>query len=127
MPGEIAVDDHPCFSESASLHFGRIHLPVAPKCNIQCNYCDRRYDCANENRPGVAAEILQPEEAAKKVGNIIKAEPLIRFYAPDIEEEHERYYDLNSMNSLLGKRYMLVGYHRFLIGFNQVFCYERLG
>ena len=78
MSGKTGADHHPCFSESAALHYGRIHLPVAPKCNIQCNYCDRRYDCANENRPGVAAEILQPEEAAKKVGDIIKKEPYIR-------------------------------------------------
>ena len=78
MPGEIAVDDHPCFSAPASLHCGRIHLPVAPRCNIQCNYCDRRYDCANENRPGVTAEILKPEEAVKKVENIVRTEPRIK-------------------------------------------------
>ena len=29
---------------------GRVHLPVAPKCNIKCNYCNRKYDCVNESR-----------------------------------------------------------------------------
>ncbi|MCE8472319.1 radical SAM protein, partial [Rhodovulum sulfidophilum] len=40
---------------------------VAPACNIQCNYCNRKYDCANESRPGVVSERLTPEQAARKV------------------------------------------------------------
>lgn len=55
--------NHPCFSASASGHWGRIHLPVAPECNIQCNYCNRRYDCANESRPGVTSRVLLPGDA----------------------------------------------------------------
>jgi nitrogen fixation protein NifB len=44
-----------------------MHVAVAPACNIQCNYCNRKYDCANESRPGVVSERLTPEQAAKKV------------------------------------------------------------
>lgn len=44
-----------------------MHVAVAPACNIQCNYCNRKYDCANESRPGVVSELLTPEEAAHKV------------------------------------------------------------
>jgi nitrogen fixation protein NifB len=55
--------NHPCFSDSARHAFGRIHLPVAPKCNIQCNFCDRRFDCLNESRPGVSSVILSPHQA----------------------------------------------------------------
>ena len=43
-----------------------MHVAVAPACNIQCNYCNRKYDCANESRPGVVSERLTPEQAAKK-------------------------------------------------------------
>ncbi|GBF86101.1 NifB protein [Aphanothece sacrum FPU3] len=43
-----------------------MHVAVAPACNIQCNYCNRKYDCANESRPGVVSEVLTPEEAAHK-------------------------------------------------------------
>ncbi len=32
---------HPCFSCNAK-EYARIHLPVAPRCNIQCNYCCER-------------------------------------------------------------------------------------
>ena len=41
-------------------------MPVAPACNIQCNYCNRLYDCVNESRPGVTSEVLLPEEALEK-------------------------------------------------------------
>ncbi len=51
---------HPCFDKHASKTFGRIHLPVAPKCNIQCAYCNRKFDCANESRPGVTSNLLSP-------------------------------------------------------------------
>ncbi len=53
---------HPCFNCGAH-QYARIHLPIAPKCNISCNYCVRKYDCPNESRPGVTTGVLQPEEA----------------------------------------------------------------
>jgi len=59
---------HPCFNPSATERFGRIHLPVAPDCNIRCGYCDRRHDCVNESRPGVTSRILDPERALAHLG-----------------------------------------------------------
>ena len=44
------IKDHPCYSEEAHHYFARMHVAVAPACNIQCNYCNRKYDCANESR-----------------------------------------------------------------------------
>ncbi|MFT9180279.1 MAG: nitrogenase cofactor biosynthesis protein NifB [Zymomonas mobilis] len=61
------VKDHPCYSEEAHQYFARMHVAVAPACNIQCNYCNRKYDCANESRPGVVSERLTPEQALRKV------------------------------------------------------------
>ncbi|OCQ90684.1 nitrogenase cofactor biosynthesis protein NifB [Nostoc sp. MBR 210] len=60
------IAKHPCYSEEAHHHYARMHVAVAPACNIQCNYCNRKYDCANESRPGVVSELLTPEEAAHK-------------------------------------------------------------
>ncbi len=57
---------HPCYSAEAHHKYARIHLPVAPRCNIQCNYCNRKFDCVNESRPGVTSEILTPELAGLK-------------------------------------------------------------
>ena len=61
------IDSHPCFSKEAHHKFGRIHLPVAPACSIQCRYCIRKYDCANESRPGVSSRILDVDEAVDRV------------------------------------------------------------
>ena len=61
------VQDHPCYSEDAHHYFARMHVAVAPACNIQCNYCNRKYDCANESRPGVVSELLNPQQAVTKV------------------------------------------------------------
>jgi nitrogen fixation protein NifB len=61
------INNHPCYSKDAHHHFARIHVAVAPACNIQCNYCNRKYDCSNESRPGVTSYKLNPEEALKKV------------------------------------------------------------
>ncbi len=61
------IKNHPCYSEEAHHHFARMHVAVAPACNIQCHYCNRKYDCSNESRPGVVSEKLTPELAARKV------------------------------------------------------------
>ncbi|GAB6183651.1 radical SAM protein [Thermodesulfovibrio hydrogeniphilus] len=65
---------HPCFSKEAHKKYGRVHLPVAPNCNISCNYCDRRYDCVNESRPGVSSRILTPYEALERLSIIMDRE-----------------------------------------------------
>ncbi len=57
---------HPCFSYEAHKKFARMHLPVAPRCNIGCNYCNRKFDCVHESRPGVTSEVLTPEMAFDK-------------------------------------------------------------
>ncbi|MGE4398732.1 MAG: nitrogenase cofactor biosynthesis protein NifB [Campylobacterales bacterium] len=104
------INDHPCYSKDAHYSYARIHLPVAPACNIQCNYCNRKFDCSNESRPGVTSQKLKPLDALKKVllvGSEIKnlsvvgiagpgdalANPqktfetlaLVREYAPDLK------------------------------------------
>jgi len=65
------TETHPCFNCSGG-KYARIHLPIAPKCNVQCNYCLRKYDCPNESRPGVTTQILNPEEAFAKY-KLVKA------------------------------------------------------
>ena len=70
---------HPCYSEAAHSRYGRIHLPVAPRCNIHCNYCDRRLgDCYHSFRPGVTRRVMEPEETVEWVARALKAEPRLR-------------------------------------------------
>jgi nitrogen fixation protein NifB len=72
------IREHPCFSERACHAFGRAHVPVAPKCNIQCNYCIRDFDCVNESRPGVASKVLSPDEAVDLIRNAMEKFPYIK-------------------------------------------------
>jgi len=70
-------DVHPCFSMTASHTHGRIHLPVAAKCNIQCNYCNRKTDCPNESRPGVTSTLLKPAQAIEFLRRSVAHDPRI--------------------------------------------------
>ena len=69
--------NHPCFHADAKGKFGRVHLPVAPKCNIKCNFCDRKYDCVNESRPGVTSTLLSPQQAGVYMQKVLEKEPRI--------------------------------------------------
>ena len=66
-PTKLPISEHPCFDEAAAARTARVHLPVAPKCNVQCNYCNRKFDCVSESRPGVSSQVLTPEEALRYV------------------------------------------------------------
>lgn len=74
QPGQTT---HPCFYAGARDRFGRIHLPVASSCNIQCSYCRRDYNCPNENRPGATKEVLHPEEALARLERALQEMPHI--------------------------------------------------
>jgi len=74
---EQIKQQHPCFSARACRWFGRVHLAVARNCNIQCRYCTRRYDCANENRPGVTSELLTLPKAREVLIAALAKEPRI--------------------------------------------------
>jgi nitrogen fixation protein NifB len=69
------IKDHPCYSEEAHHYFARMHVAVAPACNIQCNYCNRKFDCANESRPGVVSEKLTPDQAVRKIITVANEVP----------------------------------------------------
>ncbi|WP_457755495.1 radical SAM protein [Thermodesulfatator indicus] len=66
---------HPCFDHKAHRVVGRLHLPVAPRCNIKCAYCEQGIGCVNESRPGVAGEVILPEEAISYVERALSFEP----------------------------------------------------
>lgn len=69
------IQGHPCFGGNHHKN-GRMHLAVAPRCNIKCGYCTRKHDCANESRPGVTSRLLTPAEAIAKVREVM-ASPVV--------------------------------------------------
>ncbi len=77
MTSRIDFNRHPCFNAKVKGRYGRVHLPVAPRCNIQCNYCNRKYDCVNESRPGVTSTVLSPDQALHYMGRVLEKEPRI--------------------------------------------------
>jgi nitrogen fixation protein NifB len=79
MNGAPTIDfaNHPCFNKEAHKKAGRIHLPVAPRCNIQCNFCNRKYDCPNESRPGVTSSVLSPAQAVAYLESVVAKRPEI--------------------------------------------------
>ena len=77
MTAERDTTKHPCFNKDVKGECGRVHLPVAPKCNVLCNFCNRKYDCVNESRPGVTSAVLSPGQAAKYMEDVLAKEPRI--------------------------------------------------
>lgn len=69
---ETVRELHPCFGQAKNK--GRIHLPVCPSCNIECNFCVRKMN-TYENRPGVTGEILSPTEAVAALQRALKVCP----------------------------------------------------
>lgn len=66
------LSNHPCFNAKVRGTRGRVHLPVAPRCTIQCKYCNRKYDCVNESRPGVTSAVLTPHQSMTYLDYIFK-------------------------------------------------------
>lgn len=66
------VNSHPCFNKAANRWFDCVYLPVALRCNMKCNYCNKLEDCPNEHYSGVASLMLTPGDALKKVGKLVK-------------------------------------------------------
>jgi nitrogen fixation protein NifB len=77
MSSKLNFSRHPCFNANVKGRYGRIHLPVAPLCNVSCNYCNRKYDCVNESRPGVASAILTPAQALEYMEKVLEVESRI--------------------------------------------------
>ncbi len=66
--------EHPCYTEAASLRYGRVHLPVAADCNLGCNFCERAIgpEARSTGGPGSAERLISPDEAAARVDAITR-------------------------------------------------------
>ena len=69
-------NNHPCFASKPG-NLGRIHLPVSPACNICCRFCSRVLN-DTENRPGVTAKVIKPEESIAILRKALKICPDIK-------------------------------------------------
>jgi len=94
---EDEVCSHPCFSEKAHFKYSRVHLPLAVKCNIQCNYCRRGID-KSIIRPGLTARILSVDEAVKYVDELVRKDSRLKVIA--VAGPGEPLYNMETFNAL---------------------------
>jgi len=68
----VLLDHHPCYTEAAREDSGRMHLAVAPQCNLGCRYCERVIGAKASLAagPGTAARVLTPAEAVARVDEV---------------------------------------------------------
>ena len=59
MSGNAPKFDHPCFT-NAPARAARMHLSVAPKCNIKCSFCNPAGGdkCVHGCMPGLTDRVL---------------------------------------------------------------------
>jgi nitrogen fixation protein NifB len=74
------MHQHPCFCDEAHDRVGRIHLPVAPRCNIQCNFCEHRM-CTDIQHPGWASKLLSVAEAVDFIQSVVNQRQAYDFVA----------------------------------------------
>jgi nitrogen fixation protein NifB len=70
-------EDHPCFSTDCQPATGRVHLPVAPRCNIFCRFCSRGLT-GDVDKPGQALRVISPDEALAVVDTAMALCPDLR-------------------------------------------------
>lgn len=96
-------EQHPCYNPETAKTIGRVHLPVAVKCNMQCNYCNRDYSCVNESRPGVCSTILKSSDIKTYMEAVLRKHPEINIVGvagpaeplADLEIFKQTYFQLN--------------------------------
>lgn len=71
MSGNAPKFDHPCFT-NAPARAARMHLSVAPKCNIKCSFCNPAGGdkCVHGCMPGLTDRVLSPQEALEHVRRV---------------------------------------------------------
>jgi len=60
-------DRHPCWAQNRQNIVARIHLPVAPKCNVRCIYCDPTMNTScHISKPGQSSKVMSVNEAVTR-------------------------------------------------------------
>lgn len=68
-------------------------------------------------KPGGQLVLTTPKKAA---------DVLIRIYVRDLDEEHDTYFDRETITRLTTGRFEITGYHTFILGLNQAFCLRKI-
>jgi nitrogen fixation protein NifB len=63
MTGDYPFYHHPCWAQTRVNLWERIHLPIAPLCNLQCNFCDHATNTCHTFGPGVCERLMGEDDA----------------------------------------------------------------
>lgn len=73
QPARRIIPFHPCLNHDAHNKVPRIHLPVAPLCNLACSYCERNVHAAAHllSGPGSSHGVMTPDQAVSRAGEFL--------------------------------------------------------
>ncbi len=75
-------DFHPCWAKDRRHLWERIHLPVAPKCNAKCFFCDHNVGAScHFPKPGRANRVMTVDEAITVLKRELSSRPNLRIVA----------------------------------------------
>jgi len=82
ITSEYPFSYHPCYSNHRHSLWHRIHLPVAPVCNVKCAFCSHSVGSScHTSKPGFSGQIMTPENAVVRTREEIEKNPLLRIVA----------------------------------------------
>ena len=82
MDNGYPYDVHPCWANERRHVWERIHLPVAPLCNVKCSFCDHQIGAScHLPKPGSAARVMSPSEAIMRVRMELERRPNLHIAA----------------------------------------------
>lgn len=74
LPARPPLPYHPCLNHEAHDRVARIHLPIAPRCNLACAYCER--DSASPRHlasgPGTSMGIMGVDDAVARSARFLE-------------------------------------------------------
>ncbi|MFW9974848.1 MAG: radical SAM protein [Candidatus Thorarchaeota archaeon] len=73
---------HPCYSLNRGILWHRIHLPVAPVCNVKCAFCSQTLGSScHSSKPGFSSQIMTPDIAVNRTRIEIDKNPNLKIVA----------------------------------------------
>nr|KXH72130.1 MAG: hypothetical protein AM324_07760 [Candidatus Thorarchaeota archaeon SMTZ1-83] len=82
MAEAYPFNHHPCWTDNRQEAWERIHLPIAPRCNVKCAFCDHNATSScHVPRPGYSSRLMKPREAFERTMALLSDRPNLRIVA----------------------------------------------